>query len=347
MAPFDEAVTRGAFLKTVGTGLAAAAFAGAAGRTFAATPARTFRIVLVIPGAAGDTEAGFQDYLSRRNFPVSFMTRSVRGDAAVVAEVVREIRETRPDLVFTWGTPTTVAVAGRFEERDPARHITDIPIVFSSVADPVGSGLTRSLGSTGSNVTGVTHIAPQTVQLNTIEAYRPFKRLGIAYNPAEHNSVLTTQSLRGTVRERGIDLIECPLALDDKNKPIPDSIPEAIGRLAKDGADLLYIGPDTFLASTYRDLTTKAALDNKLPSFATTESVVRRADALFGLFSSNLSMGQFAAHKAEQILINGRRPQDMPIENLRRFSLVINMPVARRLMLFPPLPLLNIAEVRA
>src|SRR3546814_2015881 len=77
-----------------------------------------------------------------------------------------------------------------------------------------------------------------------------------------------------------------------------------------------------------------------------TESIVRRSDALVGLFSTAVNVGRFAAFKAEQILVGGQSPAQIPIETLRRFSLLINMPVAHAIQVYPPISLLNLAEVQ-
>jgi putative ABC transport system substrate-binding protein len=61
--------------------------------------------------------------------------------------------------------------------------------------------------------------------------------------------------------------------------------------------------------------------------------------------SRYFSVGQFAAYKAEQILLQRRAPADIPVETLARFSLQVQMPVARQLGLLPPLSWFNHAEL--
>jgi putative ABC transport system substrate-binding protein len=68
---------------------------------------------------------------------------------------------------------------------------------------------------------------------------------------------------------------------------------------------MLYIGPSTFLAFTHRDLVTDLALKARLPTFCATESIVRKARCMFGLFSNGNNIGRFAAFKAAQILVDG------------------------------------------
>ena len=67
--------------------------------------------------------------------------------------------------------------------------------------------------------------------------------------------------------------------------------------------------------------------------------------ALMGLIARYHSIGQFTAYKAEQILVQKRKPENIPVETLTRFSLQVRMDVAEQLKLPPPLPMFNYAEL--
>ncbi len=70
-----------------------------------------------------------------------------------------------------------------------------------------------------------------------------------------------------------------------------------------------------------------------------------QAGALSGLVSRYYSVGQFTAHKAEQILVDRISPSAIPIETLKRFSYQIRISAAEKLNLPPPLPMLGYAEL--
>jgi putative ABC transport system substrate-binding protein len=108
---------------------------------------------------------------------------------------------------------------------------------------------------------------------------------------------------------------------------------------------MLYLGPDTFVAGINRQVVADTALAVRLPTFSVTETIVRKNGALFGLISNAIALGRFTATKAGQILMGGQKPNDIPIETLQRFSVLINMPTARALDFYPPVVLLNFAEV--
>ncbi|HYH37119.1 MAG TPA: ABC transporter substrate-binding protein [Azospirillum sp.] len=310
-----------------------------------AAPAKTFRITMVLGRGESDNEAGFKDYLARRGLKVEYTIRDTGGDPAKLPAIVQEIRDTRPDLIYSWGTPQTRAIVGPYDAPDPARYVTDIPVVFTFVAAPVDARIVPDLAKPGRNVTGTVHIAPIPVQLSTILAYRPIRRLGVAYNPQERNSILTIEGLRAEAPPRGIELLEEPVPLSPSGEPMAGELPAMIARLAKRGAEMLYIGPDTLIAFHNRSLVAAEALRHRLPTFSATELIVRSDKALLALASSSYGIGRFTAFKAAQILMDGTSPAVIPVETLKRFSVLINMPVARELEFYPPIGLLNLAEV--
>ena len=60
---------------------------------------------------------------------------------------LEEIRATRPDLVYTWGTSVTLGAVGAHDGIVQGRHITDIPVVFTLVRS---SGLAKDSSAGGS-----------------------------------------------------------------------------------------------------------------------------------------------------------------------------------------------------
>src|ERR1700738_4038824 len=103
----------------------------------AQTAARPLRIYAITFRGMTDVERGFQDYFAARRIPVQITFRDLNRDRARMRGFIEEIRRTRPDLVYTWGTSVTLGVVGAYDAVDPAVHITDIPVVFTLVAAPV------------------------------------------------------------------------------------------------------------------------------------------------------------------------------------------------------------------
>jgi putative ABC transport system substrate-binding protein len=83
-------------------------------------------------------------WIEGQNFVVERRYSEGRADRypALAAELVR----LQPDLIIAVGTPGALAAKAA---------TTTIPIVFAAVADPVGSGLVKSLARPGGNLTGI------------------------------------------------------------------------------------------------------------------------------------------------------------------------------------------------
>jgi ABC-type uncharacterized transport system substrate-binding protein len=305
---------------------------------------RPFRIYAITFRGMTDVERGFQDYFSARRIPVQITWRDLNRDASRMPGFLEEIKRTKPDLVYTWGTSVTLGVVGTYDAYDPATHITDIPVVFTLVAAPVLAKIVPDLKSSRRNVTGVFHVAPTEAQIRAMASYRPFKSIGILYTPTEQNSVVVVDEVREVSKRLGFAVIAKPLKLDAAKKVTAEGAPEMIREMKEQKVDWLYLPPDSYLGTQAKSIIIPAAMAVGLPTFASTEQLMETG-ALTGLISRYHSIGQFTAYKAEQILVHKVAPAKIPVETLTRFSLQVRMDVAEALKLPPPLPMFNYAEL--
>ena len=305
---------------------------------------RPYRIYAITFRGMTDVEKGFQDYFAARRIPVQITFRDLNRDNTRMPGFLEEIRRTKPDLVYTWGTSVTLGVVGTFDNVDPQVHITDIPVVFTLVAAPVLAKIVRDLKNPGRNVTGVFHVAPTEAQIRAMASYRPFKSLGILYTPTEQNSVVVVEEVREVSKRLGFSVIARPLRLDANKKVTSEGAPDMVRELKQQNVEWLYLPPDSYLGTITKSVIIPAAMQAGIPTFASTEQLMETG-ALTGLVSRYHSIGQFTAYKAEQILVNKVAPAKIPVETLTRFALQVRMDVADALKLPPPLPMFNYAEL--
>lgn len=303
-----------------------------------------FHIFMVVWRGRTPVEDGFEAYLRERGIPYRITFRNLERDRGRIPGFVDEINELKPDLVYTWGTSTSTGILGKFGDRDTDTHAQDIPGIFTLVAYPVAAGLVASDEQPGGSVTGVRFLAPVEAQLNAIRAYRPFERLAVIYNPNERNSTLNVEELRRYAQSEGFTLIEKPAPMDEGGKPIGAEVPALVLSAKSDGAEFLYIGPDSFTAVNADALTSTAILVG-LPTFAATEFPLLNSQAMSGLVSRYYSLGKLTGRQAERILVDGVAPEDLPVASLSRYSLILNMPVVRALEIYPPMSMLQIADI--
>ena len=304
---------------------------------------KPLRIYAITFRGITDVEKGFQDYFASRKIPVEITFRDLNRDASRMPGFIDEIRRTRPDLVYTWGTSVTLGVVGAHDAVDPAKHITDIPVVFTLVASPVLAKIVADLRSPGRNVTGVFHVAPTEAQMRAMASYRPFKSIGVLYTPTEQNSVIVVDELRAVGKKMGFTVNAKPLNLDASKRVVIDGAAQMVRDLKAQKVEWLYLPPDSFLGTQAKAVVIPAAMEAGLPTFASTEQLMETG-ALSGLVSRYHSIGQFTAYKVEQILMNRIPPARVPVETLTRFSLQVNLKTAEALKLPPPLPMFNYAD---
>jgi len=125
-------------------------------------PDRTRRIGVLMGFAESDPAAqsyvaAFRDALAKlgwaegSNLQIEF--RWGAADTDRIKTLAKELVDLRPDVIFDQTTPVTSALA---------RETTTIPIVFTYVGDPIGSGFAASLARPGGNITGFTYLEPTT-----------------------------------------------------------------------------------------------------------------------------------------------------------------------------------------
>ncbi len=322
---------------------ASAMLPGVASAAVPAKPARPFRIYAITFRGMTDVEKGFAEYFASRKIPVEITFRDLNREASRMPVFLEEIRATRPDLIYTWGTSVTLGVVGPYDAA-PGPYIHDIPVVFTLVAAPTLARIVPDLKVPGRNVTGVMHVGPTAAQIKAMAQYRAFRTLGVLYTPTERNSVVILDEIRRLGREAGFHTLERTFRLDSARKPTAEGAADLVRELKEAGAQWLYLPPDSFLGTLAEGIIIPAAMQQSLPTFASTEQLMQ-AGALSGLVGRYYSVGQFTAHKAEQILLSRQAAASIPVEPLKRLSYQIRMPAAKKLHLPPPLPMMSYAEL--
>jgi len=288
---------------------------------------------------------GFQDYLRERHVDAEFIVRDAAQKADVLPAFVEEARASKVDLILTWGTTVTRGIAGRMADAQNPAFDHKTPKVFTVVADPVGSGVVRSLDRPGRpDVTGTFNRVPEEVNIRTIRTYLPrFKRLGLLYNANERNSVLKRDELAALANSLHFELVAIALPLAADGKPRVEDIAPKMAELRDAKVDFVSLGSSSFLRAN-ADAVTAAALRSGLPLLTSYESMVRDSQALLSVAARYYDVGRLAGMQAEKILVQHMAAGDLPVLRMKDFAIVINMNVAKKLKRFPPMDLLQIAE---
>lgn len=307
--------------------------------------AARYKIMIVTWRGCEEACQGFQDYLAEHAIDALFIMRDAQKKKEPLPGFLAEARNEKVDLILTWGTSVTRGIVGTLPDLTNQELNHDIATVFMIVADPVGAGIVESLDHTGRpNVTGTYNRVPEETIIETIRSYmQNFKRLGLLFNADEENSVLKRDEIAALAGPMSFELVARELPLDENGKPHVEDIARKVSELKKAGVDFIYLGSSSFLRDN-KDIFTDAAVNNGLPVLSPYENMVHESQALLSVAARYYDVGRLAGQQAEKILVGNKSPGDLPVLRMTDFAIVINMGVARKLKLFPPIDLLQIAE---
>ncbi len=303
-----------------------------------------YKIYMILYRGMTDAERGFLAHLKNRNIPVDVTTRDCNKDVSKIPEYVSEIRSLKPDLIYAFGTSVAAKLVGLEGKVNPREHITDIPVIFNIVADPVGAKLVSNPASSGRNLTGATHLVPLEGQFKGFKTVMDFKRLGFIYTPNEKNALLILEKVKEISKSMNFEVLPAPISPDADGKIAESDVEPIMKQLVRQNADAVFFPSDSSVISNIQSLA-KVTMDHKLPSFSATEEPVRKAGVMMGVVNSYFNVGQLAGYKAEQILVKKLKAKDVPIETLNRSTFLINMKAAKSFDIYPPVMVLKFAEV--
>ncbi len=290
-------------------------------------------------------ETAFKEYFKIMNRNVVFVEETINADKKNIPHVLERIKAEKPDLIYIYGTLPTLGIAGTFNAIDPLVHITDIPIVFAGLAEPVASKVVKAWGASGRNITGLGLSVPIDTQLSVVDLYMipNLNKIALIYNPAESQSLLVLNKMKEIGKTKGFQIIDAPIDLKD-GIPQESSIPDVVKKVKEANANLVYFPSDAFIVKNIVALC-KCLQEHKLPSFAYNEFMVQKPDTvLFGVFCSLYTLGQKTAVKADDVLFKGVNIGTIPVEMAGPFSVIYREDTLKNVRVIPSLDFIELAQ---
>ncbi len=304
-----------------------------------------FKIGMVTWIGCEDVCKGLQDSLAANRIKADFIVMDAAQDKDQLPGFIKRARAEKMDLVITWGTKATLGMVGTLADRDNRAYLNDIPVVFTVVADPIGSSIIASYDATGrSNLTGTRNRVPESVNIKSIQRYLPgFNHLGMLYEAGTPNSVGKVDEIRALSHSMGFKLDAVPLGVLADGSTDPASIKTGIEALVKAGVQFIYLGSSAFLEKE-SDRFTGDAVAAGLPVLTPYEDMVKTSSALMSVAAKDYDVGKLAGEQVRRILIDKARPGDISVLAMKEFAYLVNMKVAKKLNLYPPVEFLQFVE---
>jgi putative ABC transport system substrate-binding protein len=237
-----------------------------------------------------------------------------------LAELAAELVRLAPEVIVAASPPVVQAL-----KQTPST----IPVVMTSVGDPVGLGFVASLAHPGGKFTGLSTVsqdmAGKWVELLKI-AIPGAERIAFLLNPANPAYSVVLEGAQQAARSLRIEL----LPVDAR---APDEIEGAFAAVVRAHADaLIGWGDPVFVSQTSRIV--EFAASRRLPAIYQFREFVD----LGGLMSfgpDRIDLYRRAAAYVDKIL-KGAKPADLPVEQPTKFQLVVNLKTAQALGLTIP-----------
>ena len=233
--------------------------------------------------------------------------QTAQGNTALATQIAQKFASHKADVIVAIGTTAAQAAV-------TSTKGTEIPVVFTSVTDPVTAKLVTSLKAPEGRVTGVSDfvtVAPHFAFFKRI--HLSLKTLGIIYNPGEANSVALIALMEKAAKSSGLTLVT---AVASKTSDVLMAAKSLCGKV-----DALFVNNDNTALSAFASVV-KAAKECGIPAFVSdVEMVPQGATAALG--PDQKDIGRQTARIVDRILKNPKGP--MPaVEFPQKTEEVIN-----------------------
>ena len=295
-----------------------------------ADQAPTPRVGVLARMTSSPSEEGLRDglrqlgYTEAKNIAIEWR-RSEGGeeDRLLAADLVRS----KVDVIVAFNTAAALAAL---------EASATVPVVFTS-GDPVAFGLAASLAKPGRNGTGVSVVSTELFpkRIEYLHRLAPRARrvafLTNSTNPIFPQQLKATQKAASSL---GVELV----TLDARNEGELDAVLRALRRGAADG---VIVSGDALFRSK-KSKVIEGIRKSRLPAIFPYPDY--RDDGVLMCYGPNMrDVGRKVAVYVDRIL-KGANPGDLPIEQINKYELIINLRVARELKLDVPNDLLLRAD---
>jgi putative ABC transport system substrate-binding protein len=247
-------------------------------------------------------------------------TRFAEGKFDRLPNLAQELAQLKPDVILASTSQAVLA----------AKVMPSIPIVMVAVADPVGIGIVASLARPGGNITGITNMNADLAgkRLELLKEILPnLSRVGVLINP--DIGAASSQMRNAEEAARALKLTLEPVAAIRSGDDLPGAFAAVVNSRAK--AAIRMVDP---LISALRKETAELAVKHRLPIvFPFREDVEAGGLVSYG---TDLATQYRQAARLVNKIIKGAKPGDLPVEQPKKFELVINLKTAKQIGLTIP-----------
>jgi putative tryptophan/tyrosine transport system substrate-binding protein len=230
------------------------------------------------------------------NLTVDF--QNAQADPSNAGTIAKSMVAKKYDMIMAIATPAAMAAYG-------AAKTTNTPVVFTSVVDPLASGLVQSLQKPGGNCTGSSDVLPLEDQMKMIREFLPkAKRIGVLHTTSETNSTACLKQFRSLAPKYGFEIVDIDVTGSSDVEP-------AVKSLIAKGVDCINNFTDNNVVNHLPALL-QAANQAKIPIFGSEVEQVKDG-CLASVSIDFVALGEETGKMAAQILDGKVQPATTPV----------------------------------
>lgn len=243
---------------------------------------------------------------------MTFEIKNAQGDTSTLNSICAKLKTSHYDLVATVATPATQAVVSQE---------MDTPVVFISVADPVGSGILADMKKPNKNATGTSNVIPVDQIFTLAKKLTPsVKNVGLLYSSGEKNAVLTAKKAKDYLTQNGYGCTETTVTSSAEVQQAAQSLAGKV--------DAIFVPADSTVQSAMTQVVA-AATSRHIPVYGSDPVMVQSGD-LACVSVSNTQLGERSAEMADEIL-KGKKVSQVPAEAISQYQYVVSQKTAQAL----------------
>lgn len=281
-------------------------------------------ILQIVPhGSLDAARNGFKEQLNselkqhHKSIKVNYNYQNAQGDQSNLNSMAQQLTQKKNDLILGIATPSAQVLA---------KKTKTTPIVVTAVTNLKSAGLVKNDRKPGTNVTGTKDLGPVDKQVKLLTTMtKNNKPIGVMYNSSEENSVLQIKMVKKYAKNHNLKL---NIVSVTSTNDVASALSGMAGKVSG-----IYLPTDNLMASSMKTIGKKAK-EAKLP--VVTGSIEMAEDGGTATYGINYKdLGKQTAKMAYKILVDKKKPQDMPVETSHTLRLYVNKENAKSIGVNP------------
>ena len=241
-------------------------------------------------------EQGIKDRLTEKGIKAEYNLQNANGNPATAAQIAQVYKTQNVDLSVGIATPVALALANA---------ITETPVIFSCVTDPVSAGLVDDTSKGKNNITGLSDYIPTEAQIKQFKEVAGIKTLGYVYSSNEANSVSSLELVKKGCQEAGLELIVQSVSKSSEVKQACEAIVSRV--------DGIYLTTDNTVFSALSSLV-EVFNKAKKPIYSGDVTGAKKGGIFMASGFNYYKAGLATGDMIYDILVNGTAPADIPVK---------------------------------